>query len=121
MADQDDISPWARDDWSSSDTPAFESPTAPVDPTELDAQAQRHIATDVPADPLPSPQRPHGSQVWIAAAFGAVLLIGGVVALVRNDSADRGASADVSPEPTDGLDVADDDHRDRRRADLLER
>jgi hypothetical protein len=116
VADQDDISPWARDDWSSSDTPAFESLTAPVDPTGSDPQPQRGRAPDVPAGAQPSPPRPHGSQVWIAAAFGAVLLIGGVVALVRNDGTDREATATAgtvsgtdtetgaapSPDPTDG-------------------
>jgi hypothetical protein len=111
VTDQDDISPWARDDWSSSDTPALDALTAPVDPTGSGPRPQRHTATDVPADARPAPQGPHRSQLWIAAAFGAVLLIGGVVALVRNDRTDREVTATAeagavsSPDPTEALDA----------------
>jgi hypothetical protein len=96
VADQDDISPWARDDWSSADTPAFESLTAPIDPgrpTGPDPVSRPAASADVPAPGRSSSPRPSGAQVWIAAAFGAVLLIGGVVALVRSDSTDRQATA----------------------------
>ncbi len=79
MADHDDdVSPWERDDWTSSDGPSFESLTAPVDPD-----------VDAPVDDEMSSRRPHGVQVWIAAAVGGVLLVGGVVALVQNDTSDR--------------------------------
>ncbi|HYN31484.1 MAG TPA: hypothetical protein VES40_02570 [Ilumatobacteraceae bacterium] len=72
MADHDDdVSPWERDDWTSSEGPSFEALTAPVDPD-----------VDTAVDDQLSSRRPHGARVWIAAFVGVVLLIGGVVALV---------------------------------------
>ena len=64
-----------RDDWTSFEGPSFDSLTAPVDPE-----------VDTPVDDPLSSRRPSGAQVVIAAVVGAVLVVGGVVALVRRDT-----------------------------------
>lgn len=102
----DDISPWARDDWTSAgDSLSFDALSEPVDPARSSdgGRSPMDALPDHRTDP--SSPRPPRAQVWIAAAVGAVLLIGGIVALVRNDPTDRtelqaAVTADTATEAT---------------------
>ncbi|MGA7757533.1 MAG: hypothetical protein WBL31_17385 [Ilumatobacteraceae bacterium] len=90
---EDTRSPWERDDWLPE--PANSTP----DGADVVTRTTKSAPAAPPAPPVSgtsnSPARP---QVLIAAGFGALLLVVGVVALVRSDDdrPDASASATIS-------------------------
>ena len=90
---EDTRSPWERDDWLPE--PAHSTP----DGADVATRTTDSAPAGSPAPPVSgtsnSPARP---QVLIAAGFGALLLVVGVVALVRSDDPrpDASASATIS-------------------------
>lgn len=93
----DDISPWERDDWTSSnDAPHLDALTRPDrNPTPAPSMGIG------PHDPAPSNDRPPRTQVFLAGAVGIGLLVFGAVALFRGGAGtDPAATADTSVDTT---------------------
>ena len=98
-AGDDDISPWARDDWTSSDDgPHFDAltrpdrnpePTTPVPPASGSGR------------PAPTTDRPPRTQVLLAGAVGIGLVVFGAVAVLRGgDNAEPTAPPDTDVDTT---------------------
>ncbi len=91
---EDTRSPWERDDWL----------PEPVHSTSASAHVAARTTESAPAGSPTSPGSPVGGtsssparpQVLIAAGFGALLLVAGVVALVRSDDPPPDAPAAIS-------------------------
>ena len=95
----DDISPWERDDWTSSnDAPHLDALTRPDrNPTPAPSMS-RGIG---PHDSAPSNDRPPRTQVFLAGAVWIGLLVFGAIALFRGGAGtDPAATADTSVDTT---------------------
>lgn len=95
----DDISPWERDDWTSSnDAPHLDALTRPDRNPTTAPSMSRGIG---PHDPATSNDRPPRTQVFLAGAVGIGLLVFGAVALFRGGAGtDPAATADTSVDTT---------------------
>ncbi len=97
-AGDDDISPWERDDWTSTDdAPQFDALTRP----DRDPAPTMPVPPVIGSGSAPSNDRPPRTQVLLAGAVGIGFLVFGAVAMLRGGDSTEPATTTDSVDTTE--------------------